>query len=141
MINGFHHTGIVVKDLDKMVRFYTEDVGLDLLLELDSIAPPDGDHTGFPGARRKLVFVGFEQDHRIELIQYHDPPSPEGHLERHQLGSMHVCFRVDDVWGLHQSLGARGVRFVTEPKFREVNGKRLGVVYARDPEGNLLEFC
>ena len=42
MITGFNHTGAVVRDLDKLVRFYTEDIGLDVLLEVDSVAPPGG---------------------------------------------------------------------------------------------------
>ena len=52
MIHGFHHTGLVVNDLDQMVHFYTQELGLQLLKEIDSIAPPEGDHTGVPAARR-----------------------------------------------------------------------------------------
>ena len=73
MITGFHHTGIVVRDLESMVRFYTEVIGLEKLMELDSVAPPEGDHTGVPGARRKLVFVGYANDHQIELVHYFEP--------------------------------------------------------------------
>ena len=53
MLTGLHHTGIVVEDIEQMVRFYTEDLGMRVLLELDSVAPPEGNHTGIPGARRK----------------------------------------------------------------------------------------
>lgn len=140
MISGFHHTGIVVQDLDKMVRFYTESLGLKVLLELDSIAPPQGDHTGVPGARRRLVFIGFEDDHQIELIHYIDPPAGEGHFHQHVLGAVHVCFNVDSLRETYATLAARGVRFVTEPKYKDGGGKRIGVVYACDPEGNWLEF-
>ena len=97
MVSGFNHTGIVVRDVQKMVTFYTDVLGLKKLREIDSVAPPTGDHTGVPGARRKLVFVGFV-------------------------------------------LSGKGVRFVTEPKFRDTPNGRVGIVYARDPEGNWLEF-
>ena len=140
MISGFNHTGIVVRDLDRMVRFYTQQIGLKILLELDSVAPPDGDHTAVPGARRKLVFVGYDNDHRIELIQYIEPESTDAHADRHQLGSMHVCFDVTDLRATCEALSTRGVRFLTEPKFRDIDGRTLGVVYAQDPEGNWLEF-
>lgn len=140
MVRGFNHTGLVVRDLERMVRFYTADLGLHVLHELDSVAPPDGDHTGLPGARRRLVFVGRAQDHAIELIQYIHPPVADGHVDRHQLGAMHVCFDVDDLSRTWQTLKAKGVQFVTEPKFRDLEGRRIGVVYARDPEGNWLEF-
>ena len=140
MIKGFNHTGIVVTDLDRMVRFYTQQIGLKILLEIDSVAPPEGDHTGLPGAQRKLVFVGLDEDHRIELIHYLEPASTDGHADRHQLGSMHVCFDVSDLRETCERLKTQGVRFLTEPKFREHDGRKLGVVYAQDPEGNWLEF-
>jgi len=140
MITGFHHTGITVGDLDRMIKFYTEDIGLKIQREVDSVAPLEGDHTDVPGARRKLVFVGFNNDHQIELVHYIDPPASEGHLDQHQLGSMHVCFKVEDVLQTHRQLSEKGVRFVTEPKFREIDGATVGAVYCQDPEGNLLEF-
>ena len=123
-----------------MVEFYTRDLGLDVLRRVDSVAPPEGNHTGIPGARRTLVFVGFADDHQIELVHYIDPPASEGYLDKHQLGASHVCFRVDDLRETYSRLSARGVRFVTEPKFQETDGKTLGIIYARDPEGNWLEF-
>ncbi|MBM3958807.1 MAG: VOC family protein [SAR202 cluster bacterium] len=140
MVSSFNHTGIVVKDVGKMVAFYTEVLGLKKLREIDSVAPPTGDHTGIPGARRKLVFVGFPDGHQIELVHYIDPPSPRGHLDKHQFGATHICFNVDDLASLHRALSSRGVKFVTTPKFRDMPGGKIGIVYAQDPEGNWLEF-
>ena len=79
MVTGFNHSGFVVQDLEAMVAFYRDALGLSVIREADSIAPPSGDHTGFPGARRKLVFVGKPGgEHMLELVHYIDPPSPEG---------------------------------------------------------------
>ena len=140
MVTGFHHTGIVVQDIDRMVEFYTRELGLNVLRRILSVAPPEGNHTGIPGARRTLVFVGFEGDHQIELVHYIDPPAREGYLDKHQFGATHVCFRVADLRETYGRLRARGVRFETAPKFQEADGKTIGVIYARDPEGNWLEF-
>jgi catechol 2,3-dioxygenase-like lactoylglutathione lyase family enzyme len=142
MITGFNHSGFVVRDLDAMVRFYRDTLGLAVVREVESVAPPEGDHTGIPGAHRYLVFIGKpEGGHLLELIQYKHPPSPDGHLQRNQLGAGHVCFNVDDLAGLHRDLCARGVRFVTPPIFRETSdGGTHGICYAQDPEGNWLEF-
>ena len=139
-VTGFNHTGIVVDDLEKMERFYTEILGLQVLRRIDSIAPPGGDHTAVAGARRRLVFVGLESDHQIELIRYDHPPAPPGHQRQHQMGTMHVCFDVADLKRTCKRLEAQGVSLLTEPKFRRINGQSVGVVYARDPEGNWLEF-
>jgi catechol 2,3-dioxygenase-like lactoylglutathione lyase family enzyme len=86
------------------------------------------------------VFVGFEDGHRIELVKYHEPASPGGYLDVPQLGASHICFNVDDLQKAYEKLSARGIQFVTEPKFSERDGRRSGIVYAQDPEGNWLEF-
>jgi lactoylglutathione lyase len=141
-ITGFNHSGFVVQDLELMVAFYRDLLGLTVVREVDSLAPAGGDHTGIPGAHRALVFVGLPQeDHLLELVHYLNPPSPEGHLQRNQLGAGHVCFNVEQLAGLHARLSAAGVRFVTPPILHPLaDGGTHGICYARDPEGNWLEF-
>ena len=141
MIEGFHHTGIVVRDLEGMVRFYTQVLGLQVLRRIDSVAPPEGDHTGIPGARRQLGLCrlpGRPSDRTAFISSIHRPV--RGYLDKHQLGAGHVCFDVKDLRRTHAELRSRGVRFVTEPKFRSCRNGELGIVYAQDPEGNWLEF-
>ena len=142
MITGFNHSGFVVKDIEAMVAFYQDTLGLSVMREVDSVAPPEGDHTGIPGARRTLVFVGKpEGEHVLELVHFIDPPSPEGHLDRHQLGAAHICFNVTDLGELASELKAQGIRFVTDPIFHEMpDGKRRGICYIQDPEGNYVEL-
>ena len=129
MVTSFNHSGVVVEDLDAVLGFYVGLLGLEVVREVDSIAPPTGDHTGIAGARRKLVFVGVPgHGHLLELVHYIEPPSPEGHL-------------VEGLETLHSDLSAAGVPFVTPPIFRETeDGGRAGVCYAQDPEGNWVEF-
>ena len=141
MVTGFNHTGIVVQDLDTMVDFYCGQLGLSELNRVESNAPPEGNHTGIPGSRRTLVFVGMEEGHRIELVKYHEPESHDGYLDVPQLGAMHICFNVDDMRETQKNLTAKGIRFVTDPIFRtDDDGIEHGIVYAQDPEGNWLEF-
>ena len=142
MVMGFNHSGVVVKDIDKIVAFYRDVLGLEVEREVDSKAPPTGDHTGIPGVHRKLVFMGFPNgEHSLELVYYHTPEPKDGHLHHTQLGGSHICFNVANLAELHAKLSEQGVRFITEPKFRMVaNGFRVGICYALDPEGNYLEL-
>jgi len=141
VVTGFNHTGIVVRDIDTMIEFYCGQLGLTELSRGESNAPPEGNHTGISGSRRTLVFVGMEQGHRIELVKYHEPDSPDGYLGVPQLGAMHICFNVEDLRTTHKALSAKGIRFVTDPIFRITDdGGEHGIVYAQDPEGNWLEF-
>jgi catechol 2,3-dioxygenase-like lactoylglutathione lyase family enzyme len=142
LVTGFNHSGVVVQDLQRMIDFYCDVLGLEVLREVDSIAPAEGDHTGIPDAKRKLVFVGKPGDHhQLELVCYLSPKPNDGHLHHHQYGSSHVCFNVADLQDMYESLPSRGLRFITEPKYRTTpEGARIGICYALDPEGNYLEF-
>ena len=142
MLTGFNHSGIVVRDLEAMVKFYRDALGLEVVREVDSVAPPEGDHTGIPGARRRLVFMGWPGGgHALELVHFIEPPSSEGHLDRHQLGASHVCFNVEGLQPLYDRLSREGTRFVTPPIYRDApNQGRIGICYSQDPEGNWLEF-
>jgi catechol 2,3-dioxygenase-like lactoylglutathione lyase family enzyme len=141
MVTGFNHTGIVVDDLDRMVSFYCGDLGLRELNRAESNAPPEGNHTGIGGSRRTLVFVGFEEGHKIELVKYHDPESATSDNDMTRHGTNHICFNVVDIERTHAELSTKGIEFVTDPFIRQNDdGTRHGIVYARDPEGNWLEF-
>lgn len=141
MISGIHHTGIVVRDLVMMQNFYCEAFGMKVVGKIESVAPPTGNHTGIPNSKRTLVFLGRPgEKHMIELVYYIDPPAAEGHLGKHQFGASHLCFSVDDLQAEFVRLQKLGVRFETEPKFSDTPAGRLGVIYARDPEGNWLEL-
>ena len=142
MVIGFDHIGIVVKDLDAIVSFYRDKLGLKAIREVNSVASPEGNHTGIPGASRKIVFMGMPgSDHFLELVHFINPPSPEGHLTNHQLGASHVCLAVDDIEGVYKRLSAAGVQFVTPPRYSPTpEGARIGICYALDPEGNYVEL-
>jgi len=129
-----------VNDLEKMVDFYCSSLGLTELRRVETIAPPEGNHTGIPGSRQMLVFVGFEEGHRIELVKYHEPISPTGDHPMTATGMNHICFNVVDIEKIHTDLTAQGIEFVTDPIITQDENRRHGIVYARDPEGNWLEF-
>ena len=138
------HTGLVVQDLDKQVAFYCEVIGLKVIREAEVTAPPGGDHTGLDGVRRKLVFLGDDRnEHQLELIYYIHPVSPTGNpLAHHQVNSVHLCFRTENLQSHYENLLCHGARFLTPPKLiaRPQYGDRVCLCYAQDPEGNWIEF-
>ncbi len=143
MVTGFNHSGFVVKDLEAMLAFYRDALGLTIVREADSIAPPEGNHTGIPGAHRTLIFVGTpEGEHVLELVYFIDPQSEDvGRPDRHQLGASHICFNVSDLASLHKKLSALGIEFITDPIFNTSDdGTIHGICYCKDPEGNFVEL-
>ena len=41
MLKGLHHTGFVVRDLEKSVAFYTEVMGLEVMMGLAGATVPE----------------------------------------------------------------------------------------------------
>jgi catechol 2,3-dioxygenase-like lactoylglutathione lyase family enzyme len=141
MVTGFNHSGFVVKDLAKEVAFYRDVIGLEVLRELDS-GPEASRHTGIPNARRKLVFMGKRGDgHQLELVQFIEPSSHEGHVRNNVLGAAHVCFNVKGLDKQYDVMKSKGMRFLTPLVVRQApSGGAIRICYGQDPEGNWLEF-
>ena len=139
------HTNLIARDWKKLVRFYSEVFGcepkppqrdmsgawLDQLTSLQN-AHLSGVHLQLPGYR--------DDGPTLEIFSYNqlaerEPPSVN------QCGFGHIAFAVDDVDEALQAVvaagGSTGGNIVTT----EVNGVGvLRVVYARDPEGNIVEL-
>ena len=136
MILAFAHPGIVVPDLETAARFYSAMFGFRVVGEEGWQDNPAVDRAiGSSGsASRGLMLAG--HNCFLELWEYSAPPQGPGHPgERgpQQLGIRHLAFYVDDCEREYQRLLALGGEALGQPVG--------GVVYARDPFGNILELC
>jgi catechol 2,3-dioxygenase-like lactoylglutathione lyase family enzyme len=142
-IRGVHHTGIIVKNLDRSIYFYHDLLGF----EFDREPSPwfAGEElskgVGVPGASLRQVCLRAGDD-ILELLEYGNPPEHnDAPPTQNQLGAMHVGFKVDDVAATKAELEAKGVVFLSE-----VNVVDEGVlagwrwVYLHDPDGITLEL-
>src|SRR3954471_2917720 len=96
MITGFDHTSFTVADMQKSVKFWTEQLGF----EAASVSPRQGEWqeavTGIAGASLMVAHL-YGHGHHIEFIQYLGgaaegiAPSPA------VVGAAHVCLKADDI--------------------------------------------
>ena len=137
MITGFYHTGFVVGDIDAMILFYRDIIGLSLESQGELSGELVSLVTGYAEAQVRVAFLGKAGDnHQVELVQYVTPSGRERHGPKNDAGATHLCFKVDNLDVAHAELSDRGVRFVSPP----VQVASLKVCLAQDPEGNWLEF-
>jgi catechol 2,3-dioxygenase-like lactoylglutathione lyase family enzyme len=141
----YDHANLVARDWRRLARFYVEVLDCEVLL-------PERDLRG----RWLDASIGLRDAHvqGVHLrLPGHGPDGPtlelfayDEHAEHseptaHRLGFGHLAFRVDDVAATHAALLAAGGRRLGEIAETDVPGVgHLTVVYARDPEGNLLEL-
>ncbi len=142
------HINIVVSDLERSVRFYTELLGFNeskrAHLEgawIDSIV-------GLKGVVADVAFiVAPAGEPRIELLCYKTPKGeavPANSLAN-TVGIRHIAFRVDDIYTVAERLKNADVKLLGEPVVvpetvvtHDAGHKML--CYFHDPDGTLLEI-
>jgi catechol 2,3-dioxygenase-like lactoylglutathione lyase family enzyme len=143
-LQAVHHTGLVVKDLDRSIRFYHDVLGLEFYNEPTPwFSGPDlAQGVGVPGAELRQVTLWVGPNSTVELLEYRNPPQTADHpIPNNQLGAAHVCFRVEDVWAKKAELEGKGVHFYTDINVVD-EGPLAGWrwVYFSDPDGLALEL-
>ena len=141
----YAHTNVVASDAGKLIAFYKsvlrcESIGetRDLHGEwLDKLTGLEDTHiTG-----EHLLLPGYGSDHpTLEIFQYGElaaslPPAVN------RPGLAHLAFAVDNVAQTLAAVLAAGGSALGEQIVAEyADGRTLDAVYARDPEGNILEL-
>lgn len=138
-MTGLRHVGIVVSDLKRAVAFYRQ------VFDLEPVGRQveRGDYieqlTGIPGAELEWAKLRGQGDCLLELLQYRSHPSapaPDGYrADRH--GCSHVALTVPDIDAALRRLAAYGL---PAPRPLASPDGTVRVVYARDPEGIILEL-
>ncbi len=139
------HTNLIARDWKKLVRFYGDvfdcipkDPERDLSGEwLDRV-------TSLSAARLRGVHLrlpGYGGDGpTLEIFSYDDMPDRQLPMPN-EPGFAHLAFAVDDVEKALETVISAGGSSVGEIATTEVGGVgSLQVIYARDPEGNIVEI-
>jgi predicted enzyme related to lactoylglutathione lyase len=139
------HTNLIAKDWKRLVRFYSEVFGCKLKgPERDMSGPWLDSVTSLQNAHLTGVHLrlpGYGKDGpTLEIFSY-DELVGRGLPVANQCGFAHIAFAVEDVDQALQAVIAAGGGAVGQIAAREVDGVGLlRVVYARDPEGNIVEL-
>ena len=135
------HTGITVRDLDASLAFWCDVMGFALLYRAHRTGVFAAGVVGVPGAEILIAVVeGF--GHKLELLQYLAPADRAAYAPRPcDLGSLHLCFVVDDLDAAQDALAARSWTVGGAPQIMD-GGSRPGarLVYLRDPDGTTIEL-
>jgi predicted enzyme related to lactoylglutathione lyase len=147
MINGvkYVHTNIISEDWEKLARFYEEVFGcVRILPERDMSGQWIEEGTGVPGAHVRgahLRLPGYGDDGpTLEIFQYEQGMRGKDR-KINETGFVHIAFRVNDVEQALREFIARGGSRLGKVVTREIaNVGLLTFVYARDPDGNIVEL-
>lgn len=139
MIRGIHHVAVHVHDLDKMMRFYRDAFGFEVVGEpfgwenddfIDKIVDVPNS-----AARGAMLRAG---NCYMELFQFQAPlPDSDQPKNPYDKGYTHFCVDVTDIEDEFERLKGLGMTF-GQPGPIDVG--HVKTIYGRDPEGNLIEI-
>jgi catechol 2,3-dioxygenase-like lactoylglutathione lyase family enzyme len=136
-ITKIGHVGIGVRDLERSVRFYTDVLGFQLTEEFEY---PNEENVGHGGLVTAGAFVRCNPTHHcLSIFTYRSELVDENAVGPHY-GLHHIAFELAsaaELLGLFRDFRERGLDIVSARKGGPGNQPRF---YARDPDGNLLEF-
>lgn len=144
MIRGIHHVAISTPDLDRLVGFYRDVIGADLLRVsgwpegndiIDSIV-------GLHGSSCRAATLRLGNAY-LEIFEYLTPPGDPQKASRpvNDHGYTHFCLDVVDIDAEYERLLAAGMAFhCPPPPAGAVGSGTLRSTYGRDPDGNVIEL-
>ena len=149
MIESMDHVNIVVRDLEAMVAFYTDALGLTVSKRATISGPWIQRVVGLADVEAEVVYLEAPAGARVELICYCNPTAarPAALDQPNTPGLRHLAFRVNDIDSITQTLRRAGanvhgqIEQVPDAQVTYAGGVRKRLIYFNDPEGNLLEFC
>ena len=149
MIRAVDHINIVVTDLERSVRFYTEVLGFRKTREADLQGEWIDRIVGLRGVKARAVFiVAPAGEPRIELLAYSAPAGTvfAENSRANTIGLRHIALRVDDMAATVERLRVAGVTVFSDPVRvpagvvqHDAGDKTL--VYFLDPDGVILELA
>jgi catechol 2,3-dioxygenase-like lactoylglutathione lyase family enzyme len=139
MITEIRHTGLVVADLERALRFWRDLLGFRVVKQLEESGPHIDAMLGLRDVKLTTVKLAAPDKGLIELLQFHSHPDrPSWNGKPYSTGLTHIALTVDDLDGVHRELADAGVKFLAPPQ-RSPDGI-VKVTYCRGPEDLLLEL-
>jgi catechol 2,3-dioxygenase-like lactoylglutathione lyase family enzyme len=118
----FHHVHIICKDLEKMIEFFTEGLGADLVRR-KKFGTADGASLDLQGTTINLRVA--RADEKLE-----------GDASRTVYGYNHIGLEVEEIEAAYTDLSAQGYSFFMPP----TNIPELRIAFFRGPEDIVIEL-
>ena len=133
------HTGIVVTDMEKALRFYRDLLGLKVAQDFKEEGSYIDSISELSGVRVRMVKLTADDGSMVELLQYlsHPRKAPENR-QICEIGCSHIAFSVDDIDREYARLLKNGVRFNCPP-YVSPDGYAK-VTFCHDPDGTSIEL-
>ena len=128
-IKRIDHIGILVDDMDAMLNFWRDTLGIELK-EIRNL----------PAEMAQVAFMPVA-DSEIELVSPTTNDSGLARfLEKRGPGMHHLCLETDDIVGMIVHLTERGIQMINLEPRTSVDGKTYAFVHPKSTGGVMVEL-
>ncbi len=130
MFEKIDHIGIAVADLEKAIKFYRDQLGLEF--------------KGTEVIDEQKVKVAFFPvgESKVELLEPTDPNGPVGkYIAKKGEGVHHLSFRVSNIEDKLKQLKDQGVTLIDETPRYGAGGAKIAFLHPKSTGGVLVELC
>lgn len=129
MITALDHIAIAVPDLDKAIKRFAEDFGLEM-----------GGREDVPEAKTSAAFFPLPPT-QIELVHPLNGEGPvQKYIDKKGGGIHHLCFRSDDIEADVERLKAKGYEFLSEGPTKGAHDCKVIFIHPKCSDGVLIEI-
>lgn len=146
-IHGMHHIGITVPNIEQGIAFFEAVFGAVTVFRTGPFNVDDAFMQRKLGAAahtriRDLVFLRCGDGPSVELFEYSGEDSSARPKRVSEVGGVHLCFEVDDVFASAERLRAQGIDLLEGPN-TVAEGPLTGFswIYFNAPWGQPLEIA
>lgn len=138
-MKSIRHAGIVVRDLEKSLVFYSGLLGLKVVKRMDESGGYIDTLTGMKNVRITTVKLATHDGSLVELLFFHSHHGKTSNKKNlHDAGITHLAFTVENVDVEYERLGKMGIPFISSPQISPDGYAR--VTFCKDPDGNFIEL-
>ena len=103
MIESIRHLGIVVRDMDKSLKFYKY-LGYEVVVDVKEESKFIDKILGLNDSDLRTVKMTYDDNHMIELLHYINPISEDNLKRVNFVGCSHFALSVSDIESLYKNL-------------------------------------
>ena len=132
----FRHVGIVVNDLDKMIWFYQDLIGLEIIYDKIEEGRFLNHILNSNNKSPRIIKLGQNNKTIVELLYFEGCEINKKNLFNN--GYTHFALTIDDGNYLYDKFIENGLSVINTPTISDE--KTVKVFFGMDPENNIIEF-
>ena len=132
------HVGIVVRDIERSIDFYTKVLGFDIKKDQVEEGEYIDTFLGVENVKVRTVKMALQDNSMLELLQFITHPEDNEAAFITKVGCSHVALTVPDADSLYKKLTLENIKTINKPTLSPDGSAK--VFFCKDPDGTWFEM-